>query len=155
MENLIEENPEIWVNLYRYKGYQLSDKGRIRSIDRSIMVYRNGVFYPVEYKGIIKASRHTKKFDYLFVDVNLGLDKDFNKIQRTVYIHRAVADHFVEKTWEQIEYEIKGGKLFASFHERDFTNCTKENIKWITKEEMTVMEQTTKKNKGLIKFSKP
>lgn len=154
MENLKEENQEVWKNLYDYEGYQVSDKGRIRSIDRIIMVYRNGGIYPAAYKGKVKASRRTKKFGYLFVDVNLGTDKDMNKIQKTVYLHRAVADHFVDKSEEQLLHEVHGGKLFASFKERDYSNCTSENIKWVTKEEMTIMEQTTKKLKGLIKFSK-
>ena len=134
-----------WVMLYDYKNYEISNFGKIRSIDRESYNSANALcFYP----STEIAQRSTKKNPNLFVTISLGVENGI-KIRKTIYIQRAVADHFVLKP-------IENSELYQFATHIDDTNVNDNsyhNIKWCTKEELTIKEQTTKLKNGTINYS--
>ena len=45
---------EQWKDIENYEGlYQVSDQGRVKSLDRTLLVFRNGKYYNKTQKGCI------------------------------------------------------------------------------------------------------
>ena len=86
--NVIIMNKEIWKSIKGYGGmYKVSNLGRVKSIDRYI---NHPYFGKIKRKSKILTPGKDKG-GYLLV----GLRK--NNKQKTKYIHRLVAEHFIPK----------------------------------------------------------
>ncbi len=126
---------EIWKPLYIYSNYLLSNYGRIKSIERTVTVFRKGKTYITSKPQHIIKLRTNGIEEFLFADIYFRDDKDI-KIRKTIYIHRAVCDHFVEKPKHIVEYENDGGHICASHIIKDYENNRFDNVKWITQIEL-------------------
>lgn len=137
-----KEKP-IWVKLYNYDDYQVSNLGGIRSLVRTKTTRVGAVctFPSVELKA-----RRTKKNPNLFTEIHLdNTNSDKQVVRKTIYLQKAVGDHFVEKP--KINTELY---QFTTHINDDYNNNRYDNIKWVTKEDLTIMEQKTKFKKGII-----
>lgn len=136
MSNIVEKI----VPLYDYEGYLISNKGYIKSVDR-IIENKLGVMQP--HQGRILKPRRTKKHPHLFVELHYREgDKYFRK---TIYLQRAVADHFVVKPSSK--------HVISTNVSSDFSNNSFTNIKWITQSELSSkvanLEKSWKTRKAL------
>lgn len=126
---------EEWKFLYDRKDFQVSNTGKIRSLDREIPTYRNGVHYTRFYEGRILSQRRSKKEPHLFSSIQYT-DKNGNRVNKTIYIHKAVADHFVGKPPHVKRYEAEGKAIYATHMVKDYTLNIWTNIRWITQLEL-------------------
>lgn len=113
---MTEEN-EIWVQLYDFTKYEVSNFGKIRSCFGE--------------KPKEKTLRTNKVGPLLFTEVN-GTNKEGEKFRKTIFIHRAVADHFVKKSRYLKDFEKNGGLLHATHIVKDYSNNRYDNVKFIT-----------------------
>ena len=127
---------EKWVQLYEFTNYQISNFGRIKAIGREMSI---GIRYGKEcfrYKEERILSQRTNGVEqFLFTDISYK-DEKGKKFGKTVYIHKAVCDHFVDKPKHIKEYENNGGHICASHIVKDYTNNRFDNVKWITSTEL-------------------
>ena len=87
MELNISNTREVWKNIDEYNGiYQVSNFGRVKSVDR-VVVFKDG--RKRWYKGGVLKTHKTNK-GYLFTCLCR------NGIKHDKYIHRLVADAFVD-----------------------------------------------------------
>lgn len=125
------EEIELWKQLYDLKNYRISNFGRIKSLERNISIgVRNGVEYFRVYPEIIKAVRTNGIEPFLFTSITVRNEKGV-KLNKTIYIHRAVADHFVIKPKYIIELEKQGRAIYASHIIKDHTNNRWDNLRFI------------------------
>lgn len=108
---------EVWKDIIGYEGfYQVSNIGRVRSLDRD-MIDKNGIGYSL--KGSIRKISCTGK-GYQ----NIGLSKDGE--QKTFFIHRLVAESFIPNPKNlPIVNHIDG----------DTHNNHVSNLEWVTQSE--------------------
>lgn len=116
---------EIWKDIEGYEGYQVSNIGRIRSVDRVIYaVNRWGDIKPRRYKGKVISIHHYPNGYYSFVYHKRGTDKEENLL-----VHRLVAKAFVPGYFEGAvvnhKDENKGNNRF-------------DNLEWVTDHENRV-----------------
>jgi hypothetical protein len=106
---------EIWKDISGYEGlYEISNMGNVKSLN-----YRN--------KGIERIIRgRTFKNGYR----NVCLCSE--GIQDNIYVHRLVADHFVEKSPEDWEKE----RDVVYFRDGNTSNLNYTNLIWMTREEV-------------------
>lgn len=137
MSNQIENlEGEIWKPVVGYEArYEVSNKGRVRSIDREIISQANGTKwqYPrtIKQKGVIIKGKLLKggktRVGYMVIDVG-RLYKD-NKIVRKskkIMLHRLVAEAWIPNPDNKPEINhIDGNKL----------NNNIENLAWCTRSE--------------------
>ena len=119
---------EVWKKVRGYDGYEVSDRGRVRSIDRTIQTTKG----LRRYKGRIL--NQTIATNYLSVMLSVkGNQKRFT-------VHRLVALHFIPNPLnkEQVNH-IDGDRL----------NNSASNLEWVTQSEN--MKHAHKI--GLIKMS--
>lgn len=127
---------EIWKPLYDFKIYTVSNFGRIKAIERQASIgIRNGVEYFKNKPQVILKLRTNGIDPHYFADINIR-DENGKKITKTVHVHRAVCDHFVEKPEHIILYEKNGGRICATHIVKDYTNNRFDNVKWITTTEL-------------------
>jgi len=106
---------EEWKDIPYYSGfYQVSCKGRIKSLTRTV-VSSNGKKYVIMGKAI---SPYKTKHGYLAFKVNK------NGKRKGMYVHRAVLLAFTKEEGEQVNH-IDGIK----------TNNNIENLEWVTASE--------------------
>lgn len=104
---------EIWKDVKGYEGYyQVSNLGRVKSIERVIQKCRYGTRHLSE--RIRKT--FTDKDGYLFVTFS------HNNVRKTVAIHRLVAITFIPKP--------KGTSQVHHLDGNKANNCV-DNLKWI------------------------
>lgn len=135
---------EIWKDIKGYEGYyQVSNIGRVRSLDRTVIHKFNNKFY----KGII-----LKQSCVPYLRVHLSVK---NK-KETPTVHRLVAITFIDNLENKpCVNHIDGNKL----------NNSMENLEWVTCKENSVHAKVnnllsvkpvimlSKDNKHLLKFS--
>lgn len=121
---------EEWAYLYGNKGFQISNFGNLRSLDRSVMVTRNGTTYHAYYQGKEITQRCSKENPHMFSTIQY--QENGKKVLMTVYIHKAVADHFVSKPNHILLAEIEGKTTCASHIIKDYSNNRYDNIMWKT-----------------------
>ena len=125
---------EIWKDIEGYDGkYQVSNLGRIRSVDHTTEVFRFGRIVKVHYKGRIR-KHFTLKNGYLFVPI-----RQYPSIQ----IHRAVAKAFVSGYFEGAQVNHK---------DENRKNNRWDNLEWVTcKENNNYGSHTRKARETFIK----
>lgn len=82
---MIEEEKEIWKTIEGYPNYQISNLGRVKSIERKVKS-NNG--YRIIREKILKPSKHRDGY------LKINLFKDGEK--KTMQLHRLVAKAFVQ-----------------------------------------------------------
>ena len=107
---------EIWKDIKDYEGYyQVSDKGRVRSLDRYI-IKSNGV---TEFKrGVIIQIQFNSKNGR----PEVSLRKEGKRKCKKVY--RLVAEQFVENDNPKV-------KTCVNHLDGDVTNCCANNLEWV------------------------
>lgn len=134
-----------WIKLYNFDNYQICKEGFIRSIQRK-SIRNDGTTYTLP--SIELKARCTKKHPNMFVEIHLGVDDNSKKIRNTIYLQKAIGEHFVEKPIVSTElYE------FTYHIDGNYNNNNYQNIGWCTKADLTQREQKTKFNNGTIKRS--
>ena len=113
---------EIWKDIEGYEGiYQVSNLGRVRSLDRYYEKPhpRNGV--PTRYlkRGQIIIS-HPSRNGYM------GVVLKVNRVQKNFMVHRLVAKAFVPGYFEGADVNHK---------DCDRTNNRADNLEWVTRRE--------------------
>lgn len=105
---------EIWKDIKGYESlYQISNKGKVRSLDRML-------------RNTLKSFRLAKGKPVAITDNGKGykiasLSKNGRKNH---YVHRLVADHFIEKIEGQIEVNHK---------DLNKSNNFAENLEWVSR----------------------
>lgn len=128
---------EIWKDIEGYEGlYQVSNLGRVRSLDRSVVNKLGRKFF---YKGQIIKHCYTED-GYAMVSLS-----DKNKIRKTHRVHRLVAQAFLPnpKNKPQIDHKNRI---------RDDNRL--ENLRWVTYHENN-MNQKEYEHKGSCNPKKP
>lgn len=111
----------MWKDIKGYEqNYQVSCDGKIRSRERvyNINDNKNRSYQKIVKQKILKPHKGTH--GYLTVDLSLN-----NKVKR-LYIHRLVADAFLNKTKEQTQVNHK---------DLNKTNNSVDNLEWVTASE--------------------
>ena len=115
---------EIWKDIENYEGYQVSNFGRVRSLDR----YNSRGYW---IKGCILKPIMDKK-GYL----NVGLSK--NNQRKAFKVHRLVALHFIPNIENKPEIDhintIKTDNT-VFLNEDGSINYEKTNLRWVTPKE--------------------
>ena len=112
---------EEWKPITGYEGfYEISNFGRIRSIDRiEYQRHYSGIMSKYMHQGqIIKPGKRTNGY------ITIGLTK--NGKRKTHSVHRLVALHFLEKP---------EGKDYINHLDADPTNNRVSNLEWCTQSE--------------------
>lgn len=82
---------EEWKNIKGFENlYQVSNYGRVRSIDRIIKRVKDGVLIDFRFKGKLLTPKLNKKTGYAHVALSI------NSKRKYVNIHRLVAESFIE-----------------------------------------------------------
>ena len=106
---------EIWKEIEGYPNYQVSNMGRVKSLERNV-VKGNGGLYKIEEK-ILKSIK--KRDGYL----QINLSKEGK--QKTCLIHRLVASTFLDNP----------NNFFEVNHiDEDKTNNRVDNLEWCSRE---------------------
>ena len=107
---------EVWKPIAGFPGYEVSDLGRVRSLDRCL--YNNGLQKNVVRKGCVLKSRPDKDGYRLVTIYNEQGVAHFK-------VHRLVASHFIENPL--LLPEVNHGDF-------DKANNTLANLCWSTKQ---------------------
>lgn len=114
---------EIWKDIKGYEGiYQVSNTGKIKSLDRIIYQDKDGLTYSRLIKGKVLKYNYDKQ-GYLLVHLCI------NGIRKCFKVHRLVAEAFIENV-EQKQYvnHIDGNKK----------NNVMNNLEWVTPSENNI-----------------
>lgn len=115
---------EIWKDIPDYNGYQVSNLGRVKTLDRTV-IYSNGL--KVKYKGkILKEFNHKHNYSC----VNLWK----NNKAKTFLIHRLVAQAFIPNPnyYNEINHIDNNRKNNVVSNLEWCTHKENENHKWNT-----------------------
>ena len=126
---------ETWKPLYNYPGYMVSNLGRIKSIPRTITENSGRKRH---HSGKVLNQRHTKTNPHMFTSVQVEVNGI--PINKTVYIHRAVADHFIKVPSKK--------HIYATHIVSDYSNNTESNIAWITHKQLMARQPNRIKDPG-------
>lgn len=120
---------EIWKDVVNYEGvYQISNIGNLKSLDRKLGGTR--------YKGKEKR-KHLSGRGYLYSKLSIG------GVQKSLFIHKLVAEAFLENTENKPHVNhIDGNKI----------NNKVENLEWCTHAENMRHAMRTGLNDGHSKF---
>lgn len=114
-------NPEIWKDIKGYEGlYQISSRGRVRSLDRDIeQISRGGNPYKRRMKGmLIKPGILNSGYEVVW------LQKE--GISEALTVHRLVAKAFIPNPNDKNDVNHLDG---------DKTNNELSNLEWVTRSE--------------------
>lgn len=113
---------EIWKDIKGFEGlYQISNFGRVKSVDRVIPHSTHGEWHIKE--RILKPSKNGYGHGYYYV---ILFDK--NKITHNKQIHRLVAEHFLNRIH---------GKNVVNHKDCNKENNSLDNLEWCTDLENT------------------
>lgn len=127
---------EEWKWLYGLNTHQVSNLGKIRSVDRTVILKSGRV---VQKKGtdlILKQRQISKLFSVYF---NV-YDAHGVMIQKTIFIHKAVAEHFVPKPPSHNENDARFDYRRAVHIDKDYSNNIPSNLKWMTYSESVLSQ---------------
>lgn len=111
---------EEWKPISGYEGlYEVSNQGRVRSLDRTIEFIRSGKIIKSIQKG--KLLNPSLKVRYKGVQLCPGDGK-----KNMVYIHKIVANAFVDNP---------DNKLIVNHIDGDKHNNNSKNLEWVTQKE--------------------
>jgi hypothetical protein len=118
VDGLLYMNEE-WRDVKGYEGlYQVSNYGRVKSLERT---EKFGEFSHRTFKSVIKKQREmTKGVGYLITDLSK------KRIQKTISIHRLVAENFILNPFSKKEVNHKDGNKL---------NNQVLNLEWVTPKE--------------------
>jgi hypothetical protein len=128
---------EVYVNLYDSPYYEISNLGNVRSLDR-VVIGKNGISYPFKGKELKQRSL-SEDNPQKCITVNCPILGFKNK---TIYIQKAVAEHFLEKPSPK--------HIYASNISGNYDDNSINNIKWITHIEL--MRKQPKRLENPLKF---
>lgn len=120
MTKLHHDIEEIWKAVPGYKGYEVSDYGRVRSLDREKFIARNGKYFWFPYKGRVLIQQDNGT-GYLSVALRCS-----NRTSR-LYVHILVAEAFLEERPTPLH------EVAHNDNNRAHNNI--ENLRWATKHE--------------------
>lgn len=129
---------EIWMPCRRHSKYEVSDLGRVRSIDR-IVYYKDG--RKRFYKGQILTPGVSKQLGYAIV-----VPSDDNNVQKTQYVHLLVAEAFLPPKPDGHEINHKDGNK---------ANPAASNLEWKTHSQNAVHSISTGLRKKFGGFCAP
>lgn len=114
LKTILNNHDEIWKSINDYPSYEISNKGRVRSINRLDCIgnYRTG--------GIIKQKYQNNGYKSVTLAIN-GASK-----RKTITVHRLVAKAFIPK--------IKD-KNIVHHIDHDKTNNILDNLQWVNNSE--------------------
>lgn len=113
---------EIWKKLYTHEGYEISNHGRVRSLNREVKLSDGNYRF---VRGGFMTTRRGGNTEHLIFEIRLGYNTKTKKYKRKTFtLARAVADHFVPKP-------ISEEKLCATHIDGDKHNNRFDNIRWI------------------------
>ena len=113
---------EIWKDIEGYEGiYQVSNLGRVRSLDRYIIKPHSKTGKPVDYfkAGCVVTQTHLRN-DYY------GVCLKYNGTKKHCLVHRLVAKAFVPGYFEGADVNHK---------DCERTNNRADNLEWVTRRE--------------------
>lgn len=121
-----------WIPLYEYDDYVICAEGRIKSKERE-GIDSSGRRYTFNSKPL--KPRNNKMNPHEFVEITYELNG--KKKKKTIYMHRAVADHFLDSPRKDQVYILhKNG---------NHSDNSAENLMWATKEELAATHHQTRK----------
>lgn len=98
------ETEEVWKDIKGYEGhYQVSDCGRVKSLAR-IVEKRNG-YFGNKKENFLKPSKNRKGY----LNVKLCKKTDGIYIEKSVLIHRLIANEFLENPLNKPQVNHKNG----------------------------------------------
>jgi hypothetical protein len=115
---------EVWVDIFGYEGYyQVSNFGRVKSLERKIERWCDNRMNLITKKSVIKKIHCDSKG---YPTVQLTKDKLV-----TFRVHRLVAEHFLPKPSDDLVEACKRhGKVFVNHKDGDKLNATVGNLEW-------------------------
>jgi hypothetical protein len=116
---------EIWKDVVGYEGsYQVSNLGRVKSVDRTVTVFRGKDVYPYKIHGrILKPTVQNHGYLGVWLYGNGGVS---GRNGRVFGIHRIVAEAFCKK---------KDGDCEVNHINEDKTDNRACNLEWCTHQE--------------------
>ena len=124
-------NNEIWKDIKGYEGlYQVSNLGNVRSLDRFVYDFNSSSKNKRFKKGKLLKVRQTGK---LYLSAFLSK----NNILKKYFVHRLVAEHFVDKNnFKCMASENKNNVdlnyLFINHIDENPLNNKADNLEWCT-----------------------
>lgn len=109
---------EVWKDIRGYEGlYQVSNMGRVKSLERSVRNNINGGIRVIK-ESLLSPTDNGNGYKIL------GLSK--GRKRKNHYVHRLVAEHFVENPFE---------KPYVNHLDYDKSNNKATNLEWCTQVE--------------------
>lgn len=124
-------NNEIWKNIKGYEElYQVSNLGNVRSLDRFVYDFNSKSKSKRFKKGKILKVKQTGK---LYLSAFLSK----NNILKKFFVHRLVAEHFIDKTDfkcmpNEDKNKINLDNLFINHIDENPLNNQADNLEWCT-----------------------
>lgn len=132
MKNQKEETEEsTYVQLYEYPDYEINSDGHIKSKERE-GIDSSGRRYKFNTK--ILKPRNNKLNPHEFVEIIY--DDNGAKKKKTIYVHKAVAEHFLDAPRED--------QVYILHKDGNHTDNSASNLKWATKEELAKIHHETR-----------
>lgn len=119
---------QIWKQLYEYSDYEVSNFGEIRSVYRQ---FKDSLERPTAKKSKTLKPLVNGKVGAQYVQI-MTLGK-----KKTIYIHKAVADHFVPN-------ENKEELRWVIHLDGDYSNNRWDNLKWVKRSEIATAAHSRK-----------
>lgn len=120
---------EIWKDIENYEGYyQISNLGRLKSLERNIPRFNNGKIRDyIQKERIVKLNKNSKNGYY---KVYLRKNNEYKRF----YIYRLVARYFLTDGLEK--YNNK--KFNVNHKDGNKINNNVENLEWVTRSENSI-----------------